>query len=133
MKIRIGRTRQLHKSGFQTALPHKGGARFLNSDKKLSELARAVYAVQMGYSLKTPVRAYVFADNAEISTPAFHEVVAMQWTGIIRAKDGNRFEPQAAATRAEVSAVLRRFVEVTVDPGTALGWGRNDSGRWLYY
>lgn len=93
----------------------------------------ANYAVQMGYSLKTPVRAYVFADNAEISTPAFHEVAAMQWAGIIRAKDGNRFEPQAAATRAEVSAVLRRFVEVTVDPGTALGWGRNDSGRWLYY
>ena len=57
----------------------------------------------------------------------------MQRAGIVKGKDGNRFDPQASATRAEVSAVLRRFVESVIDPATATGWIKNDSGHWLYY
>lgn len=91
------------------------------------------YAGQMGYSIPTPLTAVTFADNDKISAWAVKEVAAMQRAGIIKGKDGNRFDPQENATRAEVSAVLRRFVEIVIDPATATGWVKNDSGHWLYY
>ena len=93
----------------------------------------ANYAGQMGYSIPAPLTAATFADNDKISTWAAKEVAAMQRAGIIKGKDGNRFDPQANATRAEVSAVLRRFVEIVIDPATATGWIKNDSGHWLCY
>ena len=55
----------------------------------------------------------------------------MQRAGVIKGKAGNQFDPQAGATRAEVSALLHRFVEVIIDPATAQGWRQNDSGQWL--
>ena len=91
------------------------------------------YAGQMGYSIPTPLAAVTFADSNQISAWAAKEVAAMQRAGIVKGKDGNRFDPQASATRAEVSAVLRRFVEIVIDPATATGWIKNDSGHWLYY
>ena len=74
------------------------------------------YAQQMGYAIPTPLAAVTFADNDTISAWAAKEVAAMQRAGIINGKDGNRFDPQASATRAEVSAVLRRFVESVIVP-----------------
>lgn len=91
------------------------------------------YAGQMGYSIPTPLGAVTFADNASISEWAAKEVRAMQQTGVLMGKDGNRFDPQGKATRAEVSAALHRFVELVIDPATAQGWPKNDSGHWLYY
>ena len=91
------------------------------------------YARQMGYSIPAPLTAATFADNDKISTWAAKEVAAMQRAGIIKGKDGNCFDPQGNATRAEISAVLRRFVETIIDPATATGWVKNDSGHWLYY
>ena len=91
------------------------------------------YAGQMGYSIPTPLTAVTFTDNDKISAWAAKEVAAMQRAGIVKGKDGNSFDPQASATRAEVSAVLRRFVESVIDPATATGWVKNDSGHWLYY
>ena len=91
------------------------------------------YAGQMGYSIPTPLAAVTFADSDKISAWAAKEVTAMQRAGIVKGKDGNRFDPQGNATRAEVSAVLRRFVESVIDPATASGWVKNDSGHWLYY
>lgn len=40
----------------------------------------------------------------------------MQQVGILAGKDGNRFDSKGTATRAEVAAVLRRFVEIVIDP-----------------
>ena len=57
----------------------------------------------------------------------------MQMAGIIGGKDGNRFDPTGNATRAEVAAVLHRYVELVIDPATAQGWTQNDAGQWLYY
>lgn len=93
----------------------------------------ANYAGQMGYSIPAPLAAVTFADNDKISQEAAGKVAAMQQAGIVRGKDKNHFEPQASATRAEVSAMLHRFVEVVIDPDTATGWVKNDSGDWLYY
>lgn len=47
-------------------------------------------------------------------------------------KDSRRFCPGDTATRAEASAVLRRFVKTAIAP-PAGGWSQNDTGRWLYY
>ena len=41
--------------------------------------------------------------------------------------------PKGTATRAEVATILRRFVEIVIDPQTANGWQQNDSGQWSYY
>lgn len=90
-------------------------------------------AGQMGLAIPTPLKAVPFADNDKISTWAAKEVAAMQRAGIVKGRDGNLFAPQENATRAEASAVLRRFIEVVIDPAMANGWKKNDSGRWLYY
>ena len=47
-------------------------------------------------------------------------------------KGNNRFGPKDTATRAEAATVLRRFVEIVIDPAAG-GWGQNDAGKWLYY
>ena len=56
----------------------------------------------------------------------------MQQAGIMAGKGGNRFDPKGTATRAEVATVLRRFVEIVIDPQTAQGWMQNHSGSWQY-
>ena len=48
-------------------------------------------------------------------------------------KDGGAFDPKGNLTRAEAATVLRRFVEVVIDPASARGWTQNESGEWMYY
>ena len=55
-----------------------------------------------------------------------------QMAVIMAGKGGNRFDPKGTATRAEVATVLRRFVEIVIDPQTAQGWMQNHSGSWQY-
>ena len=50
-----------------------------------------------------------------------------QQAGITAGKDGNRFDPQGTAARAEAAAVLRRFVEAVIDPQTVQGWTQNQA------
>ncbi len=52
-----------------------------------------------------------YADNAEISDWAVDAVYKMQELGIMSGKDGNMFDPQGLATRAETAAVVCRLVE----------------------
>lgn len=56
-----------------------------------------------------------------------------QMAGVISGKNGNLFDPQGTATRAEVSVVLRHFVELAISSDTMQGWTRNGSGQWMYY
>ncbi len=90
------------------------------------------YAKNMGYSLPATQEAVTFADNTQISSWAAAEVKAMQQAGILAGKDGNRFDPKGTATRAEAATVLRRFVEIVIDPKAAQGWVQNHSGSWQY-
>ncbi|MEY8396716.1 S-layer homology domain-containing protein [Lachnospiraceae bacterium 45-P1] len=92
----------------------------------------ANYAKKLGYDLPVAHDAVTFADNAQISGWAAKEVKAMQQAGIMAGKGGNRFDPKGTATRAEVATVLRRFVEIVIDPQTAQGWMQNHSGSWQY-
>ncbi len=93
----------------------------------------ANYAKVIGFDLPKVYAENTFADGANISTWAKDAVKAMQIAGVINGKDGNRFDPQGTATRAEVSAVLKRFVELARSSDTAQGWAMNDSGKWMYY
>ena len=74
-----------------------------------------------------------FTDDAQISSWAKDSVKAMQQAGIFSGKAGNKVDPKGLATRAEATAVIHRFVEVVIDPQSANGWRKNDSGEWYYY
>ncbi|MEG1968327.1 MAG: S-layer homology domain-containing protein [Clostridia bacterium] len=91
------------------------------------------YAKAMNYTLPKTRTAVIFADNANIASWAAEAVKSMQMAGVIMGKDGNRFDPTATATRAEASAVLRRYVELVIDKATAQGLDMNDSGKIVYY
>ena len=92
----------------------------------------ANYAKKLGYELPVIRKAVTFVDNAQISGWAAKKVKTMQQAGIFIGKKGNRFDPQGTATRAEGATVLRRFVEIIVEPQTAQGWMQNHSGSWQY-
>ncbi len=91
------------------------------------------YAAKLGYAVPKTLEAATFADNENISSWAKKAVKSMQQAGVLAGKTNNRFDPKGTATRAEVAAVLRRFVEIDIDPQTANGWTQNDSGEWSYY
>lgn len=74
----------------------------------------------------------LIADDAKISAYAKDAVKAIQQTGVVVGKGNNLFDPQGNATRAEASTILRRFVELVIDEGTARGWVQNDVGQWQY-
>ena len=91
------------------------------------------YAAKLGHDLPQTLKAVTFADNTQISSWAKDAVKSMQQAGILAGKNENKFDPKGTATRAEVATVLRRFVEIVIDPQAANGWQQNDSGQWNYY
>lgn len=93
----------------------------------------ANYARAAGISLPKVHTENSFADGADISAGAREAVKAMQMAGVLAGRDGNRFDPQGTATRAQAAAALHRFMEVTMDVSTAQGWRQNDDGQWMYY
>ncbi len=120
----------------QTGIVNGTTATVFSPDADITREQMAVilgnYAKNLGYSLPVTQEAVTFADNAQISSWAAAEVKAMQQAGILAGKDGNRFAPKSAATRAEAATVLRRFVEIVIDPQAAQGWMQNHSGSWQY-
>ena len=72
------------------------------------------YAKAMGFTLPEVHAANSFADDMNISNYAKEAVKQMQMAGIIKGKGDNLFDPQGTATRAEISAVLRRFIELMI-------------------
>jgi len=57
-----------------------------------------------------PAPEAAFADERSISGWAADAVATLHGTGIINGKQGNIFDPQGMATRAEVSATFDRFI-----------------------
>ena len=78
-------------------------------------------AAKLGYTIPKTLEVVNFADSAGISSWAKEAVKSMQQAGILAGKTNNCFDPAGTATRAEVAAVLRRFVEIVIDPQTANG------------
>ena len=104
-----------------------------NINREQMAVIMANYAKKLGYDLPKTLQAVTFSDNAQISSWAKNAVRTMQQAGILSGKNGNKFDPKGTATRAEVATILRRFVEIVIDPQTANGWQQNDSGQWSYY
>ena len=91
------------------------------------------YAKATGYKLPVTRTAAAFADASGIGSTYKTAVTAMQQAGIMMGGSGNKFNPAANATRAEVSSMLHRYIKLTIDPATAQGWAKNDDGQFLYY
>lgn len=90
------------------------------------------YAKATGCKLPVSVAAVTFSDITKIAAYAKEAAKALQQTGIMQGKENNTFDPQGNTTRAEASAILRRFVELVIDEGTAREWMQNDAGQWKY-
>jgi hypothetical protein len=68
------------------------------------------YAAAMGLEAPAVNAGAAFADANSIAAYAKDAAMAMQKAGIISGKPGGMFDPKAGATRAEVSAMLHRFL-----------------------
>ena len=113
-----------------------GGGRFKPDGLVTREQMAVImdrYATAIGFKLPEVHTQNVFADNSKIGSWAAPSVKRIQTAGIIQGKSKNLYDPQGTATRAEVSAVLRGFVELAIFSDTAQGWTMNDSGNWMYY
>ncbi|MDR2089422.1 MAG: S-layer homology domain-containing protein [Clostridiales Family XIII bacterium] len=71
------------------------------------DFAKKNFPVTLQYS--------IFADESAIADYAKNAVQTMYSGGILNGKPENKFDPQGDATRAEVAAMLHRFVEKTTD------------------
>ncbi len=67
------------------------------------------YAKAMGIRLPEMSKE-LFADDADIAVYAKEAVYKLKAVEIINGKDGNVFDPKGSTTRAEVAAVLHRFL-----------------------
>ncbi|WP_277406762.1 S-layer homology domain-containing protein [Lacrimispora xylanisolvens] len=93
----------------------------------------ANYAKATEYKLPQVRSAVVFTDAAKIQSGYQESVAAMQKAGVILSKEGSSFSPKANASRAEIAAMLHRYIKLTIDPSTAEKWAKNDSGQYLFY
>ena len=91
------------------------------------------YAAYKGMDTSATADLANFPDSGSVSTWAGDSVKWAVSFGLISGKDDGRLDPLGTATRAEVATVLRRFVEIVIDPQAANGWQQNDSGQWNYY
>ena len=85
------------------------------------------YADYKGYDLTVKGNLDKFKDADKITDYA---KTAMQWavgSGLVKGKSGNLLDPQGTATRAEIAALLHRFIEKYElvqgkAPGGLMGW-----------
>ena len=113
-----------------------GGGKF-EPDRNITREEMALmmynYANATNYDLPFVRETVTFADGLQISSWAADAVKDLQQAGIVSGVGNNRFNPKGTATRAEAATILRNFVELVIDPGTARGWVQNDAGQQMYY
>jgi hypothetical protein len=71
---------------------------------RYSEFAKVQFPITLQYAVE-------FTDHNEIASYAAQAVEALYCGGIIYGKPGNLFDPRGSATRADVAAILHRFIE----------------------
>ncbi|MCD2493373.1 leucine-rich repeat protein [Lacrimispora sp. NSJ-141] len=91
------------------------------------------YAKQSGQGLPDAREAAAFTDAGQVADSMKTAVQTAWQAGIMAERSDGKFEPKAAATRAEAAAALHRYMEVVITPETAQGFAQNDSGAWKYY
>lgn len=106
-------------------------------DKSITREEMAViferYAKATGYHIPVNRQANIYADKENIGSEYKEAVTAMQQSGIMMGVEGNRFNPKGTATRAEVFAMLGRYIKLTITPETAQGFAMDDAGKYRYY
>ena len=106
-------------------------------DKSITREEMAViferYAKVTGCKIPVTREASVYEDKENIGIEYRESVKAMQQAGIMMGIDGNKFNPKGNATRAEVSAMLSRYIKLTITPETAQGFVLDDAGKYHYY
>ncbi|RRD92753.1 hypothetical protein EII17_13660 [Clostridiales bacterium COT073_COT-073] len=106
-------------------------------DKSITREEMAViferYAKATGYNIPASREASTYADKENIGSEYRSAVTAMQQSGIMMGIDGNKFNPKGTATRAEVSAMLSRYIKLTITPETAQGFALDDAGKYRCY
>lgn len=70
------------------------------------------FATAMRYYLPSGEGAKSFTDNSTISPWAMEAIEIMRNANIMNGDTNNNFNPKAPATRAEIAAVLQRFIEL---------------------
>jgi uncharacterized repeat protein (TIGR02543 family) len=93
----------------------------------------ANYAKVTGSTLPVVREGITFTDELNIGSSYKEAVKAMQQAGILMGRNDNKFEPKSGATRGEVSAMLHRYIKLTITPDTAQSWTQNDAGQYFYY
>ena len=73
------------------------------------------YAKETGYTLPITSEASTYADNNSIGDIYKGAVIAMQQAGIMIGDTNNNFNPKSSATRAEVSAMLERYIKLIIE------------------
>ena len=109
------------KTGVVSGTTDTAFAPDININREQMAVIMKNYAAKLGYTIPKTLEVVNFADSAGISSWAKEAVKSMQQAGILAGKTNNCFDPAGTATRAEVAAVLRRFVEIVIDPQTANG------------
>jgi hypothetical protein len=92
-----------------------GGAFAPDADVTRQDIATVVarYADFAGRTLPSLRARPAFADDALTADYARDALDMLVRGGILNGKPGNRFDPAGRATRAEVAAILHRFIEAT--------------------
>lgn len=93
----------------------------------------ANYAKVTGYTLPVAREAIIYTDASSIGSTYKTAVTAMQQSGVLMGSSGNQFHPKSDVSRAVASAMLHRYIKLTIDPSTAQGWTWNNAGQRLYY
>jgi len=95
----------------------KGFDGIFNPDGDITRQDLAVilvrYAASIGFELPANRDLPNFADKANVADYALEAVEALYRAEILNGKTSEHFAPTSLATRAEVAAVLHRFVEMT--------------------
>ena len=85
-------------------------------DKNITREQLAVmmyrYAEYLGLDMSVKNDSHDFADSSEISSYAKKATAWAYENGIMTGKSGNRIDPAGNASRAEVAAVMTRFVKL---------------------
>ena len=77
------------------------------------------YAEKLGYILPVSREVEIFTDSNKITGSMKDAVRAMQQAGVMGSKGNRLFAPKDTVTRAETAAILRRFVEIVINPAAA--------------
>jgi hypothetical protein len=89
-----------------------GGEFSPNTEVTRQDLATLVYRYQKSFGKVPPIAKdmVIFADDTRIAHYASSAIYELSKQGLISGKPGNKFDPQATATRAELAAILRRYM-----------------------